>query len=260
MLHHLWRRTINSISTKNVLASVRRGKSFAPITVLLGIGTYLLSPHTKAKEGKVTTITVPVGKSETVVIRLDEFAKRQWETDFKGVKINIPQQDFMEVVRKAMEVQKVELIDGYAPFCKHIFVENFIKGIKVSSLNITEKNEHLLKSDYVARTEKELPVLVRWFPRETVNVPDAKYLDLILYSKEQIDQEKKMMGDPEIVENYDWGIISIKPQVENFETPMDPITIMRNALGKEEGGSGVPLNKKKYLESVLYWRKHAPIK
>jgi len=27
---------------------------------------------------------------------------------------------------------------------------------------------------------------------------------------------------------------------------MDPITIMRNALGKEEGGSGVPINKEIY--------------
>jgi hypothetical protein len=29
--------------------------------------------------------------------------------------------------------------------------------------------------------------------------------------------------------------------------PMDPITILRNALGKESGGSGVPLNNEKYL-------------
>jgi len=246
-------------------SSLRLGKSFTPLTVLLGIGTFLLSPlHARATDSKsnaeITTITVPVGEGGTVVLRLDEFAKRQWESDFKGNKINIPQNDFMEGVRKAMEVQKVELIDGYAPFCKHIFIENFIKGIKVSSLRITENNEHLLKSDYVARTEKELPVLVRWFPQVSVNAPDAKYLDLILYSKEQIDQEKKVMGDPPILENYHWGIISVKPQVENFETPMDPITVMRNALGKEEGGSGAPLNRKKYMESVEYWRKHAAIK
>jgi len=34
---------------------------------------------------------------------------------------------------------------------------------------------------------------------------------------------------------------------------MDPITMMRNALGKEEGGSGVPLDKTKYMESVKFW-------
>jgi hypothetical protein len=31
---------------------------------------------------------------------------------------------------------------------------------------------------------------------------------------------------------------------------MDPSTIMRNALGKEHGGSGVELDRKKYMESV----------
>lgn len=41
---------------------------------------------------------------------------------------------------------------------------------------------------------------------------------------------------------------------------MDPITMMRNALGKEEGGSGVPLSRDKYMESVKYWSSHALVK
>ena len=41
---------------------------------------------------------------------------------------------------------------------------------------------------------------------------------------------------------------------------MDPITMMRNALGKEEGGSGVKLEKEKYMQSVKYWEKHAIVK
>ena len=41
---------------------------------------------------------------------------------------------------------------------------------------------------------------------------------------------------------------------------MDPITMMRNALGKEEGGSGVQLEKEKYMQSVKYWEKHAIVK
>ena len=44
------------------------------------------------------------------------------------------------------------------------------------------------------------------------------------------------------------------------EIPMNPITMMRNALGKEEGGSGVPLDREKYLKSVEFWRKHALVK
>jgi hypothetical protein len=45
----------------------------------------------------------------------------------------------------------------------------------------------------------------------------------------------------------------------DYETPMQPITMLRNALGKEEGGSGVPLDRKAYEQSVAYWEVHAPI-
>jgi hypothetical protein len=38
--------------------------------------------------------------------------------------------------------------------------------------------------------------------------------------------------DPNENVDYDFGIVSIKPSDVNYETPMDPITIMRNALGK----------------------------
>jgi hypothetical protein len=41
---------------------------------------------------------------------------------------------------------------------------------------------------------------------------------------------------------------------------MDPITMMRNALGKEHGGSGVGLDRQKYMESVQFWTKHAIVK
>jgi hypothetical protein len=53
-------------------------------------------------------------------------------------------------------------------------------------------------------------VLERWFPRDAVSIPEAKWLDLILYSKEQIIEESKAMGNATTDEDYDWGIISIK--------------------------------------------------
>ena len=40
---------------------------------------------------------------------------------------------------------------------------------------------------------------------------------------------------------------------------MQPITIMRNALGGEHGGSGVPLDRAAYNASVEYWRDRAVI-
>ena len=47
-------------------------------------------------------------------------------------------------------------------------------------------------------------------------------------------------------------------QLEPFETPMQPITVMRNAL-ISEGGSGVPINRDAYAKSVAYWSQHAVI-
>jgi len=63
----------------------------------------------------------------------------------------------------------------------------------------------------------------------------ASHLDIILYSKAQIQMEDSSKAQ-ELAnegEDYDWGIISIKPQDLDVEIPMDPITVMRNALGTE---------------------------
>ncbi len=46
-------------------------------------------------------------------------------------------------------------------------------------------------------------------------------------------------------------------RADPVETPMAPITMMRNALGVEEGGSGVPLDREAYLRSVAFWSTHA---
>ena len=60
-------------------------------------------------------------------------------------------------------------------------------------------------------------------------------------------------------ETAPWGIVSIKAQDVDYEIPMTPITAMRNALGKEEGGSGVPLNRESYMDAYNYWDKHATV-
>ena len=41
---------------------------------------------------------------------------------------------------------------------------------------------------------------------------------------------------------------------------MPPITQMRNALGRAEGGSGVPVDRAKFEEAVAFWDAHAAIK
>jgi hypothetical protein len=181
-----------------------------------------------------------------------------------------------------------------------------------------------MESQYAARTDKELPVLTRNFvksvPREelrcrdvaermvywcsrstahstllpnsfesslhrgSVTPPEATILDVILYSRAQIEKENAAMMDKpssqpagdsassapklskendshsaEAGKEWQWGIVSIKPQTVDYELPMNPITIMRNALGVEEGGSGIPLDRAAYLKSVEFWSKNAMV-
>lgn len=131
----------------------------------------------------------------------------------------------------------------------------------MGAVEITPANVHLVKSGYVSRTEKELPVLSRWIDRKDIQqVPTATWLDIILYSREQILKEDAAMGEMQSPNDAPWGIISVKAQDVDRELPMQPITVMRNALGIEHGGSGDPLSKEAYMNAVEYWETHAILK
>ena len=144
-------------------------------------------------------------------------------------------------------VPPVTVLDGYAPFCK-LHVHRNWTSTRCLTVPITEANRHLLRSDYEARSSDELPVLVRWF--EGIEPPVANYLIVILYSREQLAKE----GTPISAE---WGVVGCLYTAEPEETPMAPITLLRNALGVAEGGSGVPLDREAYRRSVAFWRSHA---
>ena len=127
-----------------------------------------------------------------------------------------------------------DLQDGYAPFCKHIFLKNDFTNARLNTLPITPDNEHCLRSKYESRNDKELPVLMRYFDKELLLngknnnnqqddvLPVAKYLDLILYSREQINKENEAMGKTQQQEKEmaPWGIVSIKAQDIDRELPM----------------------------------------
>ena len=194
---------------------------------------------------------------------LDDFASRQWDDDgYSGTRIACDKGAFVRAVQEIVDARGSEaLVEGYAPFCKHVFVPNFVDA-KVGNVEITRENEKLLRSGYGARSSAELAVLTRWFSALDVEAPRATHLDVILYSREQLELERAAVpskGERPPLPNAPWGIISVKAQNEDYETPMQPITMMRNALGREHGGSGVPLEKDKYDASVAYWSRHAPI-
>ena len=143
--------------------------------------------------------------------------------------------------------EPLHVLDGYAPFCK-LHVHRNWTSTRCLTVPITDDNRHLLCSDYEARTRDELPVLVRWF--ENIDPPVADYLVVILYSREQLAKEGTHT-------DADWGVVGCMYTADPVETPMAPITMMRNALGVEEGGSGVHLDRAAYQRSVEFWRTHA---
>lgn len=164
-----------------------------------------------------------------------------------------------DLVRLCNEAVAVEapLVAGYAPFCKHLFLEN-PSPTRAAFAAVTAENRHLLKSGYKARRESELAVLERWF--EGFEAPRAAFLDVILYSHGQLVAEAAEGPEPEDVPDCDWGIVSIIGTLEPSEPPMPPITQLRNALGRAEGGSGVAIDRVAYLRAVDFWERHASVR
>ncbi|EDO07734.2 hypothetical protein BBOV_III001670 [Babesia bovis T2Bo] len=167
---------------------------------------------------------------------------------------------FLKELVSRLKRGEAKLTDGYAPFCKHLFVENFT-DVTAGYLPITNENIHLLRSGYVARTKTELPVLSRWFPKSTVEkeLVRASYLDVILYSREQVIKENNARNEHVPEDDYDYYVVSIKPQNVEHEIPMLPITMFRNTM-ITEGGSGVPLDHEAYLKSVAFWQENAVVR
>lgn len=149
--------------------------------------------------------------------------------------------------RRLNDEPPLNVLDGYAPFCK-LHVHRNWTSTRCIALPISDRNRHCLRSAYEARSTEELPVLVRWF--EGVEPPVADFLIPILYSRGQLAKE----GTPIAAE---WGVVGCLYTAEPEEIPMAPITMMRNALGVEHGGSGVALDREAYQRSVAFWDAHA---
>lgn len=231
-------------------------------------------------------------------IKVTEFAARHFDPKFGGTKIlNTTIEDFEKEVnffvnKGGMRISPNQVMpefkDGYAPFCKLLPMLNFTDA-RVGSMPITLENYQYIRSGYSARRDSELPVFSRWLELP-LGKPKAEWLMLVLYSKEQIekewraDLEKKfedyqekhhvtLTGDDkrtletldgfkyefENVE-FDYGIVAVLGQCHPNEEPMKPETMIRNALGVSEGGSGVPLDREKYLTSVEFWERNATVK
>lgn len=120
---------------------------------------------------------------------LDDFAARQWDDEaYSGTRISYDKEAFVQEVhrqhrnvrsalvgpcpiaaltlcisaptRALPRVQGAALVAGYAPFCKHLFIPNFV-GAALGALRITEQNRGRLQCGYSQRRPEELAVLTR---------------------------------------------------------------------------------------------------
>jgi len=219
-------------------------------------------------------------------IKITEFAERHFDPKFGATKIlNMTKEDVENIINsKVTDLDynlarnpnglEYKVMDGYAPFCKLVAVKNFTDA-RIGSMPITNENYIHIRSGYSARRDSELPVFSRWFDLP-VSAPKADYLMFVLYSKEQIDAEAMVEYKKAFEEHYkntghddldeptpfdaEWGVVAILGQSHPNEEPMKPETMLRNALGKEEGGSGVPLDRDAYMKSVNFWNENATVK
>ncbi|GMU43308.1 MAG: DUF3228 family protein [Xanthomonadales bacterium] len=179
-------------------------------------------------------------------IVLTEFARtRLFPRDGRATAIQgCDAQDF---VRELNTRPPERVLPGYAPFCV-LHVHRNWTATRCSVIAINDSNRHRLRSGYEARSRGELPVLVRWF--EGIEAPVADYLLPILYDRAQLAREGTHI-------DADWGVVGCLYTQQPEEIPMAPITMLRNALGVAEGGSGVPLDRQAYCRSVAFWEAHA---
>ena len=144
--------------------------------------------------------------------------------------------------------------NGYADFCKLLFIPNNTEA-KPFYIKREPFVYPYIRTEYNARTKDELPVLIE-YAKIPWEVEKAKYLMVILYNKEQLEKE----ANSKIDKNFEYGVVGIRPVNEMIEPPLPPITIMRNSLGVEYGGSGVKIDEKEYLKSVQFWSKNVMVK
>ena len=198
-------------------------------------------------------------------IEYDPFVNRQFSPGFSGTKVDLEIKDeLLEVINDTyINGDSKQLLNSEWQFCKYLVIKNDF-DVKCAVREITLDIYPYIRTDYVQRTPEELAILSRFAQLPPgFKSQKANYIVLVLYSKRQLEKEfkPKEEGQEFYFDNsVEWGIVSIMGTMEPKPDPLVPITIMRNALGIEEGGNGEILNKDSYNESVEFWSKYILVK
>ena len=116
-------------------------------------------------------------------IILEPFCHKQFDKKAGSLFIDFPMEEFTDRCDQFYKDHPDALKDGYAPFCKHLFIPNFTTAI-TGCIEITPENQQYLRSGYEARRENELAVLCQWLDISKFTPKKAEFLDIILYSRE----------------------------------------------------------------------------
>lgn len=220
-------------------------------------------------------------KKEVIgTIGYDPFVLRQFKPEFAGTNlskidqgklldlINVKYQEFLNTKEDAKEKPAI-LLNSEWDFCKYLVFSNPAAEIKSQVAEINLAIYPYIRTAYSSRTPEELPVLSRWaeLPPGFAQ-PTANFIVVILYSREQLMSEYDKKPTPEgqeklpfyLPESVQYGIVSIMGTTTPEADPLIPVTMMRNALGQEEGGNGAKINRESYMKSVKFWETHVMIK
>ena len=198
-------------------------------------------------------------------IEYDPFVNRQFSPGFSGTKVDLEIKDqLLEAINDSyINGDSKQLLNSEWEFCKYLVIKNDF-DVKCAVREITLDIYPYIRTDYVQRTPEELAVLSRFAQLPPgFKSQKANYIVLVLYSKRQLEKEFKPKEEGQefyFDDSVEWGIVSIMGTMEPKPDPLVPITIMRNALGIEEGGNGETLNRESYNESVEFWSKYILVK
>lgn len=198
-------------------------------------------------------------------IEYDPFVNRQFSLGFSGTKVDLEIKDqLLEVINDTyINGDSKQLLNSEWEFCKYLVIKNDF-DVKCAVREITLDIYPYIRTDYVQRTPEELAVLSRFAQLPPgFKSQRANYIVLVLYSKRQLEKEFKPKEEGQefyFDDSVEWGIVSIMGTMEPKPDPLVPITIMRNALGIEEGGNGETLNRESYNQSVEFWSKYILVK
>ena len=161
----------------------------------------ILAPKMLASRLVFKILSIPAMQASTKLVlgttsffTLDPFCFKQFKVHSTKGNIDYDPEEFTKKIETFYQEHPDSLKPGYAPFCKHLFIPNFTKTAP-GTVPLSAEVSKLVKTDYEARMEYELPVLVRWVSKEDLpSLPPAKFLDIILYSKEQVLKENAAGG------------------------------------------------------------------